>query len=253
MGFGWATRTLGFITLAELIVALAIMLPYAHRAQQQQQRQATQKRALSDVLDSAPFRDAGFMALSLAFFFMWIGYWVVSFFIPTFGTFRLGTDDTTSYDFLVIFNACSLAGRVLAVVVSNRWGVPETVPFFAFASGVMLLGWIGVRSVAAYYVWLVLMSLLLTPLAVLCPSMLAHVSPSKEVMGTRMGIAFGFTSFGVLLGTPVSSTLIDLQTGSFWKMQVFTGAAMLAGSAFLVFVQREVARKATRPKADPSP
>ncbi|KAF2724389.1 putative monocarboxylate permease [Polychaeton citri CBS 116435] len=244
IGFRWATRVLGFIALAELIVALAIMLPYTRKSRQQQ---IEQKRSLSDLLDSAPFKDAGFMALSFAYFFMWIGYWAISFFIPTFATFKLGASNTESDDFLVIFNAISIVGRILAVIVSNKWGVPRMAPWFAIASGIMLLGWTGIHSITAFYVWVVLMTILLTPLAVLCPSMLAHVSPSKEVMGTRMGIAFGFTSIGVLVGTYVSSVLIDRETGSFWKMQVFCGITMIFGGALMAFVAREVARKATKP------
>jgi predicted MFS family arabinose efflux permease len=244
IGFRWATRVLGFIALVELAVALAIMLPYAQKARKQQ---IEQKRSIRDLLDGAPFKDPGFMALSFGFFFMWIGYWVISFFIPTFATFKLGADDTRSNDFLVIFNACSIPGRILPVIITKKWSVPATVPWFAFASGILLFGWIGVTTEAAYYVWVALMSIFLTPLAVLCPGMLAYVSPSKEVMGTRMGIAFGFTSIGVLAGTSVSSAVIDRETGSFWKMQVYTGTTMVVGAALMVFVARDVARKATKP------
>ncbi|KAK8017824.1 hypothetical protein PG993_014150 [Apiospora rasikravindrae] len=244
IGFGWATRILGFISLAELVVALAIMLPYTGRIKES----ITQKRSLLALLDISLFRDPALVGLSLSFFFMWVAYWTVSFFIPTFATFALGADNTTAYDFLVIFNACSIAGRLLAVFVSGKMSVPTSIPFFAFATGILLLGWIGVHSIAAYYVWVVLTTVFMSTLAILCPAMLAHVSPSKEVMGTRMGFAFTFTSFGVLLGTPVSSALIDVKTGSFWRMQVFLGVSMLVGSACLVFVQREIAKKATKAK-----
>jgi fucose permease len=242
IGFRWATRALGFVTVAELVTALAIMLPYTRKLQ----HRMVHRRSVRDLFNSEPFRDKGFMGLSFAFLFLWIGYWVISFFIPTFATFKLGATDTEAVNFLVIFNACSILGRIIPVVVASRWGVPRATPWFAFASGILLMSWALVRTTTAYYVWVVLISILLTPLAVLCPSMLAHVSPSQEVMGTRMGISFGFMSFGVLIGIPVSSSFIDRETGSFWRMQIFTGVAMIIGGALMVYVAQEVTKKATK-------
>ncbi|KAL5319882.1 hypothetical protein ACEPPN_012940 [Leptodophora sp. 'Broadleaf-Isolate-01'] len=243
VGFAWSTRILGFITLGELIIALAIMLPYTKRAE----RKTDEATSFSEIfLDKTAFKDPAFLALSVAFFFMWIGYWAVSFFIPTFGEYKVKANAIRSSDFLVISNAVSLGGRLLAVVTSNKFGVPETVPWFALASGALLLGWIGIESIPSFEAWIVLSSLFMSPLAVLCPSMLAHVSPSKDVIGRRMGIAFGFTSVGVLVGTPVASALINLQNASFWRMQVFIGTCMLCGSGCLMYVQREVAKRATK-------
>jgi Na+/melibiose symporter-like transporter len=174
LGFAWSTRILGFITLGELIIALAIMLPYTKRAE----RKADEATSFSEIfLDKTAFKDPAFLALSMAFFFMWIGYWAVSFFIPTFGEYKVKASAIRSSDFLVISNAVSLGGRLLAVVTSNKFGVPETVPWFALASGVLLLGWIGIESIPSFEAWIVLSSLFMSPLAVLCPSMLAHVSP----------------------------------------------------------------------------
>lgn len=170
----------------------------------------------------------------------------MSFFIPTFGEYKLGANEKSSSDFLVIYNAAGLVGRALAVVVSNKFGVPQTIPYFAFATSAILLGWIGVKNVASYYVWVVLVSMIMNTLAVLCPAMLVYVSPSKDVIGRRQGIAFSFTSAGVLVGTPVASALINLDTESFWKMQVFIGACMAGGAGCLMFVQRQVTKNATK-------
>lgn len=178
---------------------------------------------------------------------MWCEFWAVSFFIPTFAEYKLGANAKVSTDILVIFNASGLIGCVLAVLTSNKFGVPKTIPCFALATAAILLGWFGVKNIASFYVWIVLISIIMNTLAVVCPAMLVHVSQSKDVMGgRRQGIAFAFTSAGVLVGTPVASALIDLETGSFWKMHVFIGICMAAGGGCLIFVQRQVAKNATR-------
>ncbi|KAJ5781222.1 monocarboxylate permease [Penicillium paradoxum] len=69
LGFGWATRVLGFVTLVELLIAMAIMLPAT---------KAKRSNKFRSLLDPTAFRDPAFMAFCVALFLMWIAYWVPS-------------------------------------------------------------------------------------------------------------------------------------------------------------------------------
>ena len=88
---------------------------------------------------------------------------------------------------------------------------------FTVANGAMLFAWLGVHSIAAFEVWIVLLGVFMAPLAVIVPAIMPLVCPNKDVVGARMGMAWASASLGILLGAPLSGKLNNLETGSFWK------------------------------------
>lgn len=235
LGFAWATRILGFVTLGELLIALAIILPSTNS----RKKSSHTVRAL---LDPTAFRDPAFMAFCAALFLMWIAYWVPFFLLPTFAQFKAGASSNLAFYVLVICNAATIPGRYLAVPLSNRLGPARTMAGFAFASSILLFGWIGVRSVESTIVWAVLIALFMGPLAVLYPIIVPHLSPDKELVGTRIGISSAAAALGTLVGFPVTSALNDLDEGLFWKSQCFNGCCMAGGGVLMVYVYYKMSR-----------
>jgi len=226
---------LGFITLIELSIALAIMIPHTkHRAPTGEPRR---------LLEFGALRETMFATYCLALFFMWMAYWVPFFIIPSFAEHRLGASPTLSFYMLAISHAATLPGRLLAVYASTRYGIPQMLVVSSIATGIMLFAWTAVNSIASYIVWIFLLGLTMAPLAVLVPALIPQVCPRKEVVGVRMGMAWASASFGVLLGTPVSSYLINIEEGSFWKAQVFIGVAMMAGAACVSVSWRAISKR----------
>ncbi|PGH17426.1 hypothetical protein AJ80_04796 [Polytolypa hystricis UAMH7299] len=132
LGFPWTTRVLGFVTLGELILAMAIILP-----------STTSRKTPHNVrslLDPSAFRDPAFMAFCAALFLMWIAYWVPFFLLPTFAQFKAGAGSNLAFYVLVIYNAATIPGRYLAVPLSNRFGAALTMCGFALVSSVLLFG-----------------------------------------------------------------------------------------------------------------
>lgn len=233
LGFSWATRVLGFVTLGELIIAMAIMLP------------RTKSKALHHVrslLDPTAFRDPAFMAFCLALFLMWIAYWVPFFLLPTFAQFKAGASSNLAFYTLVICNASTIPGRYLAVPVSTRFGPALTMSGFALASSVLLFGWIGVKSIASTIVWAVLIALFMGPLAVLYPIIVPHLSPDKDLVGTRIGISSAAAALGTLVGFPVTSALNDIESGIFWKSQALNACCMFGGAVLMIYVHHKMPR-----------
>ncbi|KAF3390241.1 Riboflavin transporter MCH5 [Penicillium rolfsii] len=233
LGFSWATRVLGFVTLGELIIAMAIILP------------RTKSKALHHVrslLDPTAFRDPAFMAFCLALFLMWIAYWVLFFLLPTFAQFKAGASSNLAFYTLVICNASTIPGRYLAVPVSTRFGPAFTMSGFALASSILLFGWIGVQSIASTIVWAVLIALFMGPLAVLYPIIVPHLSPDKDLVGTRMGISSAAAALGTLVGFPVTSALNDIETGIFWKSQALNACCMFGGAVLMIYVHHKMPR-----------
>lgn len=226
VGFAWTTRVLGFITLFELLVALALILPFAPRG-------GGTPRALFEL---RALMEPAYGTFCLALFFMWIAYWVPFFFIPTFAEFRLGATASWSFYLLVITNAATIPGRLLAVFVIPYLGVAGSMLGFAVISAIILYAWIAVTSLVAFEVWIVLLGLFMAPLAVFYPAIIPMLCPNKDVVGTRMGMASAAAALGVVIGAPLSSTLNNLADGEFWKMQVFIASCMVAGAGCQAYV-----------------
>lgn len=197
---------------------------------------------IRSLLDPTAFRDPAFMAFCVALFLMWVAYWIPFFILPTFAQFRAGASSNLAPYVLVICNASTIPGRYLAVPLSNRFGPALTMGGFALASSILLFGWIGVKSVASTIVWAVLIALFMGPLAVLYPIIVPHLSPDKDLVGTRMGISASAAALGTLIGFPVTSALNDIEAGVFWKSQVLNGCCMLGGAVLMVYVYYKMPR-----------
>ena len=212
---------------------MAIMLP------------ATKGKAphnIRSLLDPTAFRDPAFMVFCLALFLICTAYWVPFFLLPTFAQFKAGASSDLAFYVLVICNASTIPGRYMAVPLSNRFGPALTMSGFALASSVLLFGWVGVKSVASTIVWAVLIALFTGPLAVLYPITVPHLSPDKDLVGTRIGISSAAAALGTLVGFPVTSSLNDIETGTFWKSQVFTGCCMFSGAILMIYVYYKMPR-----------
>ncbi|KAF9767251.1 hypothetical protein IL306_000206 [Fusarium sp. DS 682] len=227
IGFAWTTRVLGFVTLAELIGALAIMLPATR---------GKVSRKVRSLLDPTAFRDPAFMAFCLALFLMWVAYWVPFFLLPLYAQFKSGASSELSFYILVICNASTIPGRYLAVPMSNKFGPALTMAGFAFTSSILFFGWVGVDTIPSTIVWAVLIALFMGPLSVIYPILVPRLSTNPELVGTRMGISSAAAALGTLVGFPVTSALNDIEAGSFWKSQVFNGCCMLSGSVLMMYV-----------------
>lgn len=227
LGFAWATRVLGFITLAELLAALAIILPTVSNKPLQNPR---------PLIDPAAFKDPAFMVFCLALFLMWMAYWVPFFLLPTFAQFKAGASSTFAFYILVICNASTIPGRFIAVPLCGKIGPARAMATFALSSAALFFAWVGVKSVASIIPWAILIGIFMAPMAVVYPIIVPLLSPHKDVVGTRMGISSAAAALGTLAGFPITSSLNDVEEGVFWKSQVFNGSCMLLGGLLMIVV-----------------
>lgn len=65
------------------------------------------------------------------------------------------------------------------------------------------------------------------------PALIAHISDLEEI-GTRSGTMYAFMSVAALTGSPIGGALISSADGSYWKLQVFAGCMLGAGTVCYV-------------------
>lgn len=113
----------------------------------------------------------------------------------------------------------------------------------SFASGVMMLCWPAVSSIAGLYAWTALYGFFTGAIQSLMPSGLGKLTADPRKQGTRMGMGFTIISFAVLIGQPIAGAIISANWGSYAGAQVYAGVCLLSGMCSLVAARTVRARR----------
>ncbi len=238
IGFGWATRVISFISLALLLIAIAVM---KSRLPPKPGRSLFQPSALKNI----PFTLVSF-GLSIGF----IGLYVPMFYIQTYALTRQITSDTDyAFYLLSILNAGSFFGRILPNFLADKIGALNMLVPCTIAAGVLCLGWIAINNLAGITVFAVLYGFFAGAYVSLVPPVIVDLTPEMSVVGTWMGMSLFIAAFGLLIGNPIAGALINTQKKRFGPEQGFAGGVILLGAllftAAIVLKGRHARRQKT--------
>jgi len=109
--------------------------------------------------------------------------------------------------------------------------------FFTIIGVILLFSWISINDSTSFTVFCVFWGIITGVLVTTPPAALAHplLVPSPEVMGTRLGMSWSAAAIGVLVGTPIAGALVDIETGNFLHIQIFSAVMMTVGALCLVY------------------
>ncbi|KAJ5084554.1 hypothetical protein NUU61_009133 [Penicillium alfredii] len=226
VGFGWTTRIIAFIALGGLCVSLAVM----------KMRLPPPKQA-RPLLDMTAFKEVPFMVLSCGLFFVFIGMYFPFFYLPSYFNNFLHSNDDLSFYSLAILNAASVFGRILPGLAADSVGSLNTIIPMGVITAVLAYAWIGIRNIAGTIVFTCIYGISSGAIVSLLPTIVARLSPSMGIVGTRMGMCFMFAGLGLLIGNPIAGALLDLENAVFWKSQVFCAVMLTAGVTLIAVVR----------------
>ncbi|KAF4221653.1 hypothetical protein CNMCM6457_001804 [Aspergillus fumigatiaffinis] len=227
VGFPWTVRTLGFIQLACSCIAVPLLMVTTK----------TRRGPPRQLIHWHAMKEWSFNAYGIANFLMFMAYFIPLFYVPAFASTALRTSTDLSFYMVSILNAGSAIGRIGSSLLTYRLGASHILLASVIASAVLLFGWIGIHSVASFVVFCVLFGIFSGVLISANPLVIAHpvVSPTPSVIGTRMGMQWFATSLGVLIGAPIAGVLEGHGgDNGFLALQIFSGAGMTVGAAFLL-------------------
>ncbi|PSK55900.1 Riboflavin transporter MCH5 [Elsinoe australis] len=226
VGFGWATRIIGFISLSTLIISNLVMkvrvLP-------------SEKRKVLDLpsLKEAPY--ALFIAGALMAF---MGLYAGFVYIESFALARGILNPNLAFYSLAVINGASCFGRIIPNYIADKTGPLNIIVPATCISGIIALCLIPVRNVAPLFIECVLYGFFSGALVSLPPTVFVSLSLHKRHMiGTRMGMGFFFISIGLLLGTPVCGWILGASEYTYvWTfggtLLIVASATMFAGRCF---------------------
>jgi MFS family permease len=234
MSFGWTVRIMGFVMLASYIIAFPLLLV---RAKNVGNLSTGTKRRLIDL---RAFKDLPFCWYTLTNFFIFLGYMVPFIFMASYGQTALNMTRSRALYVIMIAQASSILGRLVAGQTASKIGVMVPWVTCAICSGVFCIAWVGVRSTGSFIAYAALYGCFSGALIPLPPSVFPVVCPDPKVLGARLGMAQGIGATASLIGSPIAGALATINAKNsiggtnYLGLQLFCGLTMVFGGFNLI-------------------
>ncbi|RAK90099.1 MFS general substrate transporter [Aspergillus costaricaensis CBS 115574] len=222
IGFGWATRTIGFVALATTAFSLSVM----------RVRQTPKTRRV--LTEFSAFKQIPYTLFCAAMFFGYIGFFNPIFYIEAYAIQKHAVGEPLAFYLVSILNAASVPGRIVPGLLAPRLGPLNILLGSAIISGVLSLCWIAITDTGGLIAFAVLYGLFSGAFVALPAVALTSLTPNLETLGTRMGMCSVLCGLGSLCGSPVAGAILD-NTGSYLGVQLYSGLSIGATGVLLLF------------------
>ncbi|KAH8692312.1 major facilitator superfamily domain-containing protein [Talaromyces proteolyticus] len=221
VGFPWAQRVCGFLSLFLLIIAAVTIRPTPFR-----------RKGPFILLEA--FKIPAYCFQVAGLFFIILGFWTPYFYLAEYGLAHGMSNTLASYLFALI-NAGSFVGRMLGGTISMYIGQFNVLTAACFSSALMLYCWLKVTSSAGLVVLSLFFGGTSGIIIALMMSTLAHCAPHPSKIGTYAGQSTFIIGFAGLAGTPITGALIS--NNGYNAGILFSASVFMAGSVIFSFAR----------------
>ncbi|KAK0235045.1 major facilitator superfamily domain-containing protein [Armillaria nabsnona] len=230
MGFRWALRITGLMTLVALGVADIFLRP-----------RASAKPAIK--VDKALMMDKVFLFLCSIGLLSGPGFYVPIFYVPDYAINKLERSAQDGANAAALISAFSAAGRVLVGIVGDRLGHLPILSLCQCMGGIAQMAiWPFAGSLSGLMAFSSIYGFFTGGYVSLYPVVAADLY-GVEGLASITGIMFSSFVPGTLLGPPVSGAILDAHTNpltgkiNFLPVQLFGGSWLLGSASMAVMVQ----------------
>lgn len=230
VGFPWANRIIGFIFLPVLLFSCVAVKPRLPRVKEKHWTNLLPKWSV--------LKDWRFVALCLANGIGIFGLFPPLFYIETFAS-RLNVSENVSGYILAILNACSIFGRVLPALISDKIGRLNALVPSVLSCGLFLFAfWYPAKGEALLLLTAIIWGAASGTFIALFPPAIGQLFGLKDNR-SRLGIFYLLAVPGCMAGPSIAGTFISTTGGieGFNKVAAFSGA-MFFGGALIVIALR---------------
>ncbi|KAI1753323.1 major facilitator superfamily domain-containing protein [Xylaria castorea] len=234
LGFGWATRVMGFVLLATSFLILLM-------------KSKTKPMPTRSIIDWAAFTDVPFMLLNLGLVFGFMGLYVIMTYFQLFALSRTSISATLADNLLIIINAGSLVGRVVLGYLADKTGSVNMQTAVALVATVLTFSLLAARTPAALVVVAVLFGIASGAFLGLPVASIVRFSDDPSKIGTRIGMTLLFVGVGALISYPIAGAIVG-DNNNWLGLIIFSGV-LLAASTIVLAMSRiaKVGKEWTKP------
>ncbi|KAL6891850.1 major facilitator superfamily domain-containing protein [Trichoderma evansii] len=230
IGFPWTVRVIGFILLATLLLPVLFlrprMIPGASRK----------------AIDTTAFTDWPFVVFLCGNFIYLLGSFTPFFYVEVYAVQTGIANADLGFYIISIMNAGSALGRILPNFLSSHVGPLNMLIVSSVSTFVFAFAFEGTRNVASLIVVSAFYGGVTGLFFALQPVVVIGLCPDPKLIGTRVGMAFCFSSFAVLASNPIAGAIQS--TGGFSGVWLWSGVTTAVGTG-IMFIARVMKTKST--------
>ncbi|KAK5328554.1 hypothetical protein LTR93_002339 [Exophiala xenobiotica] len=221
IGFGWATRVIGFMSLGTCAFAICVFRPRGV---------ASTRRSL---LDLQAFKETPYVLYCGAIMASYFGYFEPVFYLQSYALTHGVQHGTLALYLVAILNAASIPGRITPSYFAGKIGPVNTMLIATTSCAIVTLSWIAVRGPAGSVVFAIAWGFTSGGIISMPAVILASLTTDMSRFGTRMGMSSVLNAIASLCGSPIAGAILK-STGSYLGVQLFSGLALVTTVGFLV-------------------
>ncbi|KAL2384397.1 hypothetical protein RJZ90_001997 [Blastomyces dermatitidis] len=230
VGFAWAMRICAF-----LILGLCVIINLTVKS-----RLPPQPRPFKFKEFLTPFTEMPFLLTTAGAWLSFFGLYLPFTFIVSFAR-HYGMSPHLAGYLVSILNASSTFGRILPGHAADLFGRFNAMIITCVLNVVMVLAlWLPARGNIPVLLFTAFFGFTSGAFVSLGPALVAQISDVRQI-GVRTGAMFAVCSIASLTGNPIGGALVgDIEQPTFWRMQLFTGIVMAAGTVAFVLARLKV-------------
>ena len=244
LGFGWATRIMGFISLVMGAFALAVIRRPAPPSSTQSTTEKRKQISLKMLIDPPALGDKHYLLFCAGQFFMNLAFFEQGYYLEGYAVAHGLRGANLARFLLPISSASSIPGRMVPSIIADHIGSLNTYVFVCWFSCASVLYWISVVNVAGNISFSVLWGFFSGGLVAMGPIVLTSITVDLGRLGTRLGMVSILKGVGSLIGPPIAGAILS-GTRRYLGIQLFSGCSLFF-NAILVFVLRMQVIKAVK-------
>ena len=246
VGFGWAMRTMGFLSFAMCLFALAVLRP-----RKSLEKPAWQTGGFSWrwFIDQSAFKERSYIIYSVAIFFNNLAFFIPSYHLQSYALNNgMRGVELASY-LLTIMNAASIPGRIFPSYVADKAGPLDTYIVVCTLSSATIFYWISVSNTAGNVAFAIMWGLFSGGAVALANVVLTSITPDLTRLGTRLGMVSIIKGIGSLIGPPISGAILD-GPSKYLGVQLFSAFGMMLTAVLMLSLRLGLVRRAMLPNCD---
>ncbi|KAI1319873.1 MFS general substrate transporter [Xylariaceae sp. FL0255] len=231
IGFPWAVRVQGFITLG--LCTFAVL---AARPRYKAKSATVKKPTLNELVTGAKLKDRYYIVYVIAVFFNNLGLFGPTFYILPYTMMYGGATSPVTPYLLSILNASSIFGRLAPSALSKKFGIPVAFLITVFLSSASVFYWTSATTLGGNIAFAILFGYFFGGTVAFSPVLLTSLTDDLSFLGTRLGVLNIVKGISSVAGAPISGAIIGSGTRrGYLGMQLFVAFSIFL-SAFFSFV-----------------
>ncbi|KAI1766350.1 MFS general substrate transporter [Hypoxylon sp. FL1150] len=227
IGFPWAVRVCGFISMFLAIAGFFILKPRKLH------------RLPAPIVDLTAFKNAPYTVFCGGAFLIYFCVFTMLIYINSFAREVIGLSQLESINFVLITNAVAIPARPIFGYVADAYlGPVNTFGISCIGLGVMGFGWMGVHSRGDMYAYSVVMGFVNGAAQSMFASAISSYVQDVRKMGTWIGMVYGLCGFATLAGPPTMGAIIDACDGKYIWAQLWAGLTISLGGTLILLSSR---------------